>query len=32
MMLPATLLVGSVSLDLVANYCVKRSEGFERKF
>lgn len=31
MMFPAALLVGSVSLDLVATYCFKRSRGFERK-
>lgn len=30
MILPASLLVGSVSLDLVACYCVKRSKGFKK--
>ncbi len=30
MMIPMTLLLGSVSLDLVALYCVKRSDGFKR--
>ena len=30
MILPATLLLGSVSLDLLANYCLKRSSGFQR--
>ncbi len=30
MILPVSLLLGSVSLDLVANYCLKRSQGFER--
>lgn len=31
MIFPATLLLGSVSLDLVANYCFKRSKGFQRR-
>lgn len=31
MIFPATLLVGSVSLDLVATYCFKRSRGFEHR-
>lgn len=30
MIVPASLLLGSVSLDLVANYCFKRSKGFQR--
>ena len=30
MILPVSLLVGSVSLDLVACYCVKRSKGFKK--
>lgn len=30
MIIPASLLLGSVSLDLFANYCVKRSVGFKR--
>ena len=30
MILPVSLLLGSVSLDLVANYCLKRSHGFQR--
>lgn len=30
MILPASLLIGSVSLDLVACYCVKRSKGFKK--
>lgn len=30
MILPASLLLGSVSLDLVACYCVKRSKGFKK--
>ncbi len=30
MIVPASLLVGSVALDLVACYCVKRSKGFKR--
>lgn len=32
MILPVSLLVGSVSLDLVACYCVKRSKGFKKAF
>lgn len=31
MILPASMLLGSVSLDLVATYCFKRSQGFERR-
>lgn len=31
MIIPASLLVGSVTLDLLANYCVKRSKGFKKK-
>lgn len=30
MIVPASLLVGSVSLDLLACYCVKRSKGFRK--
>lgn len=30
MILPTSLLIGSVSLDLVACYCVKRSKGFKK--
>lgn len=30
MILPVSLLIGSVSLDLVACYCVKRSKGFKK--
>jgi len=30
MIIPVSLLLGSVSLDLVATYCVKRSKGFKR--
>lgn len=30
MILPASLLLGSVSLDLVACYCIKRSKGFKK--
>lgn len=30
MIIPVSLLIGSVSLDLVATYCVKRSNGFKR--
>ena len=30
MIVPVTLLVGSVSLDLIACYCVKRSKGFKK--
>ena len=30
MILPVSLLVGSVSFDLVACYCVKRSKGFKK--
>lgn len=29
MILPATFLLGSVSLDLLATYCIKRSHGFK---
>lgn len=28
MIFPTALLVGSASLDLLANYCIKRSKGF----
>lgn len=31
MIFPVALLIGSVSLDLVANYCFKRSQGFQRR-
>lgn len=31
MIFPVALLIGSVSLDLVANYCFKRSKGFQRR-
>ena len=30
MILPASLLIGSLSLDLVACYCVKLSKGFKK--
>lgn len=30
MILPASLLVASVGLDLVACYCIKRSKGFKK--
>ena len=30
MIVSASLLVGSVSLDLLACYCVKRSKGFQK--
>lgn len=30
MIIPVSLLLGSVSLDLVSIYCVKRSNGFKR--
>ena len=30
MIVPVSLLIGSVSLDLVACYCVKRSKGFKK--
>ena len=30
MILPISLLFTAVSLDLVANYCIKRSKGFKR--
>lgn len=30
MIVPVSLLVGSVSLDLLACYCVKRSKGFKK--
>lgn len=30
MIVPMSLLVGSVSLDLLACYCVKRSKGFKK--
>lgn len=30
MIIPVSLLLGSVSLDLVSIYCVKRSDGFKR--
>ncbi|AVL71357.1 QacE family quaternary ammonium compound efflux SMR transporter [Oligella urethralis] len=31
MIIPASLLLGSVTFDLLANYCVKRSKGFKKK-
>lgn len=30
MIIPVSLLLGSVSLDLVSLYCIKRSKGFKR--
>ena len=30
MIVPVSLLIGSVSLDLLACYCVKRSKGFQK--
>lgn len=30
MIVPVSLLIGSVSLDLLACYCVKRSKGFKK--
>ncbi|GLR63613.1 DMT family transporter [Marinospirillum insulare] len=30
MIIPVSLLLGSVSLDLVSLYCIKRSNGFKR--
>ena len=30
MIVPVSLLIGSVSLDLIACYCVKRSKGFKK--
>lgn len=30
MIFPTFLLLGSVSLDLLANYCIKRSKGFSK--
>lgn len=32
MIIPSTLLVFSVALDLVSNYCIKRSRGFKKVF
>ena len=30
MIVPVSLLIGSVSLDLIACYCIKRSKGFQK--